>query len=254
MSQTKSNIFQNKVAIVTGGGSGLGEAVVLDLLEAGAKVVSVDLKKNDISNYENKLNRSIDNNLYVSRTDVSDRNQVKDLYKNTLVKYERIDFLLNFAGINIDKPFLDLLDEDWEKVINIHLKGTFICSQEFAKNKTEGTGHIITVGAACGIQGRKNGANFCSAKGGIFSLTKCMALELAPKIQVNCILPSAVDTPEVRERYNLDTDDGMKKVLNGLPIGRIGDVSDVTRMVRCIIGSKYTTGATFLVNGGEYMQ
>lgn len=254
MSQTKSNIFQNKVAIVTGGGSGLGEAVVLDLLEAGAKVVSVDLKKNDISNYENKLNRSIDNNLYVSRTDVSDRNQVKDLYKNTLVKYERIDFLLNFAGINIDKPFLDLLDEDWEKVINIHLKGTFICSQEFAKNKTEGTGHIITVGAACGIQGRKNGANFCSAKGGIFSLTKCMALELAPKIQVNCILPSAVDTPEVRERYNLDTDDGLKKVLIGLPIGRIGDVTDVTHMVRCIIGSKYTTGATFLVNGGEYMQ
>ena len=254
MSQTKSNYFQNKVAIVTGGGSGLGEAVVLDLLEAGAKVVSVDLKKNDISNYENKLNRSIDNNLYVSRTDVSDREQVKDLYKNTLVKYERIDFLLNFAGINIDKPFLDLLDEDWEKVINIHLKGSFICSQEFAKNKTEGSGHIITVGAACGIQGRKNGANFCSAKGGIFSLTKCMALELAPKIQVNCILPSAVDTPEVRERYNLDTDDGLKKVLIGLPIGRIGDVTDVTHMVRCIIGSKYTTGATFLVNGGEYMQ
>ena len=254
MSQTKSNYFQNKVAIVTGGGSGLGEAVVLDLLEAGAKVVSVDLKKNDISNYENKLNRSIDNNLYVSRTDVSDREQVKDLYKNTLVKYKRIDFLLNFAGINIDKPFLDLLDEDWEKVINIHLKGSFICSQEFAKNKTDGTGHIITVGAACGIQGRKNGANFCSAKGGIFSLTKCMALELAPKIQVNCILPSAVDTPEVRERYNLDTDDGLKKVLIGLPIGRIGDVTDVTHMVRCIIGSKYTTGATFLVNGGEYMQ
>ena len=254
MSHTNSNFIQNKVAIVTGGGSGLGEAVVLDLLEAGAKVVSADLKKNEISNYENKLNRSIDNNLYVSQTDVSDRNQIKDLYKNILVKYKRIDFLLNFAGINIDKPFIDLLDEDWEKVINIHLKGTFICSQEFAKNKTDGSGHIITVGAACGIQGRKNGANFCSAKGGIFSLTKCMALELAPKIQVNCILPSAVDTPEVRERYNLDTDDGLKKVLNGLPIGRIGDVSDVTRMVRCIIGSKYTTGATFLVNGGEYMQ
>mgnify|MGYP001353222493 FL=1 len=163
MFQTNSNFIQNKVAIVTGGGSGLGEAVVLDLLEAGAKVVSVDLKKNEISNYENKLNYSIDNNLYVSRTDVSQRSQVKDLYKNTLVKYKRMDFLLNFAGINIDKPFIDLLDEDWEKVINIHLKGTFICSQEFAKNKTEGSGHIITVGAACGIQGRKLGANFCSA-------------------------------------------------------------------------------------------
>ena len=173
MLQTNSDFILNKVAIVTGGSSGLGEAVVLDLLGAGANVVSVDLEKKEISNYEKKINRSIDNNLYISQTDVSNRSQVKDLYKNILAKYKRIDFLFNFAGINIDKPFIDLLDEDWEKVVNIHLKGTFICSQEFAKNKTEGKGHIITVGAACGIQGRKNGANFCSAKGGIFTLTKC---------------------------------------------------------------------------------
>jgi hypothetical protein len=158
-----------------------------------------------------------------------------------------------FAGINRDAPFIEMTDADWDSVISVHLKGTFICCQEFVKCKSQGNGHIINVSAACGIQGRKNGANFCSAKAGILALTKCLALELSPRIQVNCLIPSAVDTPEVRERYKLDTKEGFDSVVNGIPMGRLGKTEDVTQMVNCILSSSFTTGATFYVNGGEYM-
>ena len=135
----------------------------------------------------------------------------------------------------------------------MHLKGAFICCQEFVKCKSKGTAQIINVSAACGIQGRKNGANFCSAKGGILAFTKCLALELSPRIQVNCLIPSAVDTPEVRERYKLDTKEGLDSVVSGIPMGRLGNTEDVVQMIRCILSSSFTTGSTFYVNGGEYM-
>ena len=122
------------------------------------------------------------------------------------------------------------------------------------KQLGEKPGSIINLGAACGLQGRLNGANFCSAKGGVFALTKCMARELAPRIRVNCLTPSAVDTEEVRERYALDTEEGLSRVLGGIPIGRLGAHGDVVQMVECILGAEFTTGANFFVNGGEFMQ
>ena len=137
--------------------------------------------------------------------------------------------------------------------MDVHLKGAFICCQEFVNCKSKGTAKIINVSAACGIQGRKNGANFCSAKGGILAFTKCLALELSPRIQVNCLIPSAVDTPEVRERYKLDTKEGLDSVISGIPMGRLGNTEDVVHMIRSILASNFTTGSTFYVNGGEYM-
>ena len=146
-----------------------------------------------------------------------------------------------------------MTDDEWDSVISVHLKGTFICCQEYVKSKSQGSGHIINVSAACGIQGRRNGANFCSAKGAILAFTKCLALELSPRIQVNCLIPSAVDTPEVRARYKLDTKKGYNSVVNGIPMARLGKSEDVIQMVNCILSSSFTTGSTFYVNGGEYM-
>jgi NAD(P)-dependent dehydrogenase (short-subunit alcohol dehydrogenase family) len=179
--------------------------------------------------------------------------EVKEMFASAFERFKQIDCLINFAGINRDAPFIEMTDEDWDGVISVHLKGTFICCQEFVKLKSQGNGHIINVSAACGIQGRKNGANFCSAKAGILAFTKCLALELSPRIQVNCLIPSAVDTPEVRERYKLDTKEGYDSVVNGIPMGRLGKTEDVTHMINCILSSNFSTGSTFYVNGGEYM-
>jgi acetoacetyl-CoA reductase/3-oxoacyl-[acyl-carrier protein] reductase len=111
--------------------------------------------------------------------------------------------LINNAGLNIDDSFLNMTDEKWKKVIDTNLTGTFICSQEFAFHFKGEKGHIINFGASTGIKGRKNGVNYCSDKAGVITLTRCLALELAPKIRVNCIIPGLIDTEEVMTRYNL---------------------------------------------------
>jgi acetoacetyl-CoA reductase/3-oxoacyl-[acyl-carrier protein] reductase len=175
------------------------------------------------------------------------------MFAKAVAEFGCVDVLINCAGVNRDAAFLDLTDEDWDLVVDTHLKGTFICSQEFVRHNTTESGNIINLGAACGIQGRVNGTNFCSAKGGVLAMTKCMARELAPRIRVNCLTPSAVDTEEVRERYALDTAEGLKKVLAGIPMGRLGAHGDVIHMVNSILGAKFTTGENFFVNGGEYM-
>ena len=246
-------MVEKKVAIITGAGRGLGESVARDLLSRGMCVVIADVNKVDIKKYNNNSEFISSNNIMSHQVDVSNRVEVKGMFASAFKRFKQIDYLINFAGINRDAPFIEMTDADWDSVISVHLKGTFICCQEFVKCKSQGNGHIINVSAACGIQGRKNGANFCSAKAGILSFTKCLALELSPRIQVNCLIPSAVDTPEVRERYKLDTKEGFDSVVNGIPMGRLGKTEDVAQMVNCILSSSFTTGATFYVNGGEYM-
>ena len=246
-------MVDKKVAIITGAGRGLGEAVAKDLLGKGISVVVADMNKIDI--YKYKVNSQFNDsaNIMFHQVDVSKRVEVKRMFASAFKRFKQIDYLINFAGINRDASFIEMTDEDWDSVVSVHLKGTFICCQEFAKLKSQSTRHIINVSAACGIQGRKNGVNFCSAKAGVLALTKCLALELSPSIQVNCLIPSAVNTPEVRERYKLDTKEGLDSVVKGIPMGRLGKTEDVTQMINCILSSNFTTGSTFYVNGGEYM-
>ena len=239
---------QNKIALITGAGRGLGAAVSEYMYSHGIRVILVDNNKIDLKKFSPK-----NGNIQSYQVDVSKRAEVKKMFASAFKRFKQIDYLINFAGINRDAPFIEMTDEDWDSVVSVHLKGTFICCQEFAKLKSQSTRHIINVSAACGIQGRKNGVNFCSAKAGVLAFTKCLALELAPRIQVNCLIPSAVDTPEVRERYNLDTKEGFDSVVKGIPMGRLGKTEDVTQMINCILSSNFTTGSTFYVNGGEYM-
>ena len=240
--------------MITGATRGLGAALTEHFVTAGHNVVM---------NYRNPQSAEIMTNLISSSSpagrllavaaDVRNRPQVREMFIKASTELSPVEVLINCAGINRDAAFMDLTDEDWDAVVDTHLKGAFICSQEFVR-QCKGSGSIINLGAACGIQGRINGANFCSAKGGILALTKCMARELAPKIRVNCLTPSAVDTEEVRERYSLDTNEGLQKVLSGIPMGRLGACADVIHMVESILGAEFTTGENFFVNGGEFMQ
>ena len=235
-----------KVILITGAGRGLGSAVAGYMSSQGLRIILADKNKIDLRELNSK-------NLLSYQVDVSKRQEVKDMFTSAYKRFKQIDYLINFAGINRDGPFLEMTEEDWDSVVSVHLKGTFICCQEFAKLKSQSSRHIINISAACGIQGRKNGVNFCSAKAGVLAFTKCLALELSPSIQVNCLIPSAVDTPEVRERYKLDTKEGFDSVVKGIPMERLGKTQDVIRMVDCILSSEFTTGSTFYVNGGEYM-
>ncbi len=245
---------ENKVIVITGGATGLGSELAKYFVSKDFRLVINYFVEQDIQKLINN-NPELDNKdrVMTFQANVSDRNQVRSMFDQTIKKFGRVDILLNFAGINRDAPFTEITDEMWDGVIAAHLKGHFICGQEYVLHNTDNEGLILNIGAACGQIGRKNGANFCSAKGAIFALTKCMALELAPRIRVNCLVPGSVRTREVLDRYDLETDKGLEKELATLPMGRLGEFEDIVHMVESIINSKFTTGSNFYANGGQYM-
>ncbi len=245
---------EERVILVTGSSSGLGAALIENFAKKGFGVVINYIIEDQAQQFYDKLAKEInESKLMKYKANVADREQVKAMFDAVIEKFGRIDILVNTAGINRDAPFLELTDANWDAVLSAHLKGHFVCGQEYAFHNTTREGAIINVGAACGLAGRKNGANFCSAKGGILALTKCMARELAPRIRVNCLVPGSVKTREVIERYNLETKEGLEKELASLPIGRLGEFEDIIKMVECMIDAEFTTGSTFFANGGQFM-
>ena len=245
---------KNKVIVITGGATGLGSELAKYFAQEGYSVVINYFLEQDIQALlKNNPGLNDVDKVMTFQANVSNRSEVKSMFDQTIEKFGKVDILMNFAGINRDAPFTEITDEMWDGVIAAHLKGHFICGQEYVLHNTDNEGLILNIGAACGQIGRKNGANFCSAKGAIFALTKCMALELAPRIRVNCLVPGSVRTREVLDRYDLETDKGLEKELATLPMGRLGEFEDIVHMVESIINSKFTTGSNFYANGGQYM-
>lgn len=245
---------EERVIVITGSSSGLGEVLIKHFAKKGFGVVLNYVVDHEVETVGNDLREITDDaKVLTYKADVANREQVKAMFDEIIAKFGRVDILINCAGINRDAPFTELTDELWDAVVSAHLKGHFVCGQEYVLHNPDREGVIINLGAPCGQIGRKNGANFCSAKGGIITLTKCMARELAPRIRVNCMIPGSVRTREVIERYNLETEEGLAKEVATLPMGRLGEFEDVIHMVESIIEAKFTTGANFYVNGGQTM-
>ncbi|MFT4797651.1 MAG: 3-oxoacyl-[acyl-carrier protein] reductase [Candidatus Azotimanducaceae bacterium] len=255
VSKTEVGISEERVVLITGGATGLGSALVQRFAKEGFRVV-LNYHRNQsaattlVSDIENSYGAG---RIKIFQADVSNRSAVSEMFSETLDTFGRVDILINSAGVNRDSPFMDISDDTWDEVMSSHLKGHFICGQEFVRANPDRDGVIINMGAAAGSIGRRNGANFCAAKAGIAVLTKCMALELAPRIRVNCLVPGSVQTREVIERYDLETEVGLAKELSTLPLGRLGEFDELTDMALCMVGATFTTGAKFFVNGGQYM-
>ena len=245
---------EERVMVLTGASSGLGAEVAAHFAAKGfAIAMNYIVEEDSRKTYERIAAEVGEDRIMRVRADVANRDEVRSMFDAVVEKFGRVDILVNFAGINRDAPFIEMTDDQWDSVISAHLKGHFVCSQEFVFHNPDREGLIINLGAACGQIGRMNGANFCSAKGAIFALTKCMARELAPRIRVNCLVPGSIKTREVIDRYDLETEEGLRKELATLPMGRLGEFSELVKMVECIIDSEFTTGANFYVNGGQYM-
>ena len=245
---------EQRVVLVTGAATGLGARIVRSFASRGFGVVINHLFDAEADSLGDELAREHGaEKVMTYQAEVANRDQVRSMFEATIRQFGRVDILVNCAGINLDAPFMEITDETWDAVVDAHLKGHFVCGQEFVRHNPDREGVIINLGAAAGSIGRKNGANFCAAKAGVIVLTKCMALELAPRIRVNCLVPGSVQTREVIDRYDLETPEGLEKEVATLPIGRLGEFEDVTHMVHCIVDAKFTTGAKFYVNGGQYM-
>jgi 3-oxoacyl-[acyl-carrier protein] reductase len=252
-----SGMSEAKVALITGALSDIGRATAQTLASAGYNIV-VNYRRHPEQAQlfaESLIHEWNAPQAIAIQADIRDRTQVQSLFDQIYQSFGRLDVLVNNAGINQDRPFLDMSDEAWETVISTVLTGTFRCSQEFTRRYTGDNGNIINIGAVTAIKGRKNGANYCSARAGVLVLTKCMALELAPRIRVNTVTPGRIDTDELRTRYGLDDAQTLSRLEQEVPLARLGQPADVAGMIAFIVtDGHYITGQNFFVDGGLFMR
>lgn len=241
--------LKNKVAIITGGTSGIGLATAKLFLKEGAKVVIVgrDAKKA----------KNLNKNLHFIEGDVSKEEDVEKIIKDSYKKFGKIDILFNNAGIEFSGNVCDTKSEDWNKVIDINLKGVFYgCKYAvpfMKKNKNGGT--IINTSSVAGLVGFENLSAYCASKGGVTNLTRQVALDFAKdNIRVNCICPGAIDTPMITEY--LKKVPNKKQAKEGLknmhPLGRMGKPEEVANAVLFLASeeSSFITGQAIAVDGG----
>ena len=229
-----------KVAIVTGASRGIGREIVKMLAKERIKV---------IANYNKSEKQAKElKEINIIKADVSKREEAKKLVSYALEKYEKIDILINNAGISEYKLFIDETDEDWNRVINTNLYSAFVMSQEVVPNMIHRkTGCIINISSIWGLVGSSLEVIYSISKAGMDGLTKSLAKELAPSnIRVNSIAPGAIDTDMNK---NL-TEDEIEQLKEEIPLGKIGRTIDIAKCVKWLIGDNYTTGQVISVNGG----
>jgi len=185
--------LENRVAVVTGAARGIGRAVALRYAREGADVVVVALQDQGAAEAVRNEVQAQGRRALVCMADVARRSQVEEMVRASVERFGRIDILVNNAGIIHPTPFMELPEEQWDRVLAVHLKGTFNCTQVVAKAMREkGYGRIINVTAPAALRATDAVADYAAAKGGIMALTKSAARELAPYgITVNCVLPVA---------------------------------------------------------------
>ncbi|HEY0699670.1 MAG TPA: SDR family oxidoreductase [Micromonospora sp.] len=242
-----------QLAVVSGGTRGIGTAMSSRLVKLGYTVVA--LYRADDAAAE-RFTSGYDGRIVAERVDVADPAAVDRLAGRVLAAHGAPRVLVNNAGVNIDKPFLELSDSDWRTVLDTNLSGPFHLTRAFAPAMlAAGGGSVVNVGATTGIRPRVNGANYCASKAGLLQLTKCLALELAPTVRVNCLIPGMTDTEELRTRFRLDDPERLAAVLAEIPQHRIGTTDDIADALEFLVGpqSGYLTGQKLIIDGGQFM-
>jgi glucose 1-dehydrogenase len=248
--------LQNKVAIVTGAGSGNGRGIALRLVEEGAKVVVADV--NEISADETAAKiAEMGGQALAVRVDVSRREQVEALVAAALERFGQIDILVNNAGVESMAPFLELAEAEWDWVLGVNLKGPFICTQAVAREMVKAGcgGKIVNIASICSAVALAGEAHYIASKGGLLLLNKAMALDLAPyKINVNAVGPGVIETAMTAN--SLRDPARVEMFYNHIPLKRIGRPRDVANAVLFLVSDEadYITGTILYVDGGWLTQ
>ena len=238
--------LDGKVAIVTGASRGIGAAIVKKLAEEGAQVVACA-----------RSIESCEGAAMCQKVDVSDAGQVDACVKATIEKFGKVDILVNNAGITKDGLLMRMSDDDWDQVLDINLKGTFLftraVSRPMMKNKAaDGTqlgGAIVNITSVVGITGNAGQANYTASKGGVIALTKTTAKELGSRnVRCNAVAPGFIES-KMTEGLS---DEIKKSCMDSIPLKRFGQVEDIAKAVAWLASddASYVTGQILSVNGG----
>lgn len=246
--------FAGKTVLITGAGRGIGRQAARDFGAEGANVCvgyvnSAAEAKETVEAIEASGGRA-----FACKANISDPKQVDAMVEATLDVFGSIDIYVNTAGLSIDGPFLDMAEADWDRVYEVNLKGAFLASQAIARHMVAGNGGvIINISSSTSTTGRKNAANYCSSKAGLNMLTKCMALELGPKVRVNVIGLGFVESPLVHEVFSADQ---LEEAIESIPLGRMTTIEETSAFIRLLASesTSFVTGQTIMFDGGSVMR
>lgn len=241
-----------KVALITGSAQGIGKAIAMTLAGEGADCVITDVNL-DMAEKTAQEIRDLGRRAIAVRGNVADSEDVAGLVKRSVEEMGKIDILVNNAGITRDGLLMRMKDEDWDLVLDINLKGAFLCTRAVARPMMkQRSGRIINIASIVGAMGNAGQANYTASKAGLIGLTKTAAREMASRgITCNAVAPGFIDTA-MTQGLSEDVKAGLYAQI---PMGRLGSGEDVARAVSFLAsdGAAYITGQVIHVNGGMYM-
>ncbi len=238
----KENI-NSKIILVTGASRGIGRAIAEELSKENIVIANYN-KSEEFAKRLQEQNENID----IFKADVSNRAEVKKMIDYIIEKYGKIDVLVNNAGIDQEKMFQDITDEDWDNIIKVNLYSVFCTTQETLKYMLEKkNGCIINISSIYGINGGSCATAYSATKAGIDGITKSLAKELGPSnIRVNSVAPGCINT----DMNSYLTEQDWNLIKEETPLGTIGEGIDIAKCVKWLVEDKFTTGQVISINGG----
>ena len=236
-----------KTALITGGTKGIGKAIALEFLQNGYEVVlNYDKDEAAALAAQEELNM-LGFCPVLQRADVSDEGQVAAMFSEFFTIYDRLDVLVNNAGVSLKKMIQDTTAEDWDRIFGVNIRGAFLCSREVVNQMLWNDGCIINVASIWGEVGASCEVAYSASKGALIAFTKALAKELAPSgVRVNCVSPGVIDT---FMNSNL-TSAEMDELIDQIPLGRLGRPEDVAKACLYLAENSYITGEVLSVGGG----
>lgn len=242
-----------KTAVVTGSGRGLGKSIALKLAQMGANIVLNDISISDAIDATAEEFKALGYNVAVTKGDVRNLQDVEAMVNKAVETFGSLDILVNNAGITKDMLMIKMTEKDWDDVLDINLKGSFLCTKAAAKiMMKQRSGKIINIASVAGVMGNAGQANYSASKAGLIGLTKSTAKELSSRnITCNAVAPGVI----VSKMTDVLPEKVKENYLNNIPLGRFGTPEDVANVIGFLASddSNYVTGQVIHIDGGLVM-
>ncbi len=242
---------KHKTALITGAGQGIGRGIAVRLARDGYNIAIADINLNSLAEAAQEIS-ALGIRVLKIEADVSNARDVQRMIQATADEFGSLDILVNNAGIYPFTPFMDITEEQWDKVIAVNLKSVFLCSQAAARVMPNGS-RIIMTSSVASLLGFLGLVHYCASKGGINGLIRALALELAPRqITVNAVAPGSIITPGTSNT----NEESQEATIAKIPLGRLGKPQDIAAAVAFLASEEagYITGQVLVVDGGWTIQ